>query len=173
MVCLACSPEDSKINRYLIPLIINHALEGKNLPIYGTGKQVRDWLYVDDHAKAILHVAFNGKIGETYNIGGHNELKNIDVVRTVCRNLDELASSKIKGIDKYEKLITYVEDRSGHDFRYAIDASKIANELNWKPKESFETGIKKTVKCYLENIGWCDKVMNGVYKGERLGIVEL
>ena len=157
----------------LIPLVILNALKGKKLPIYGNGHQTRDWLYVDDHAKAILHVAFNGKVGETYNIGGSNELKNIDVVRTVCRNLDELASSKIKGIDKYENLITYVEDRSGHDVRYAIDASKIANELDWKPKESFETGIKKTVKWYLENIDWCDKVMSGVYNGERLGIVEL
>ena len=144
----------------LIPLIILNALEGKNLPIYGNGKQVRDWLHVDDHARALLKVALNGKIGETYNIGGHNELQNIEVVKIVCAILDELAPSKFDGILKYEQLITYIDDRVGHDFRYAIDASKIKNELNWIPDETFVSGIRKTVKWYLENIAWCDRVKN-------------
>lgn len=155
----------------LIPLIILKALKGENLPIYGNGKQVRDWLYVDDHAKALLHVALNGVIGETYNIGGHNELQNIDVVKTICGILDELSPSKLSGIKKYEKLITYVNDRVGHDFRYAIDANKIANELNWKPDETFTTGIKKTVEWYLKNKVWCDRVEDGSYQGQRLGVV--
>ena len=155
----------------LIPLIILKALKGENLPIYGNGKQVRDWLYVDDHAKALLHVALNGVIGETYNIGGHNELQNIDVVKTICGILDELSPSKLSGIKKYEKLITYVNARVGHDFRYAIDANKIANELNWKPDETFTTGIKKTVEWYLKNKVWCDRVEDGSYQGQRLGVV--
>lgn len=156
----------------LIPLIILNALEGKSLPIYGDGKQVRDWLYVEDHAIALLHSALNGKIGETYNIGGHNEKQNIDVVKTICATLDELAPSKHKGIKIYEQLITHVEDRLGHDVRYAIDASKIYNQLNWKPKESFSSGIKKTVEWYLQNINWCTKVRNGKYQGERLGLIK-
>jgi len=138
----------------LIPLIILNALEGKELPIYGNGKQVRDWLYVDDHAKALLHVALNGKIGETYNIGGHNEIQNIEVVKIICNILDELAPSKLDGITKYEQLITHVSDRAGHDLRYAIDATKIKNELNWTPTETFATGIKKTVEWYLKNRDW-------------------
>ncbi len=154
----------------LIPLIILNALKGKNLPIYGDGKQIRDWLYVDDHAKALLHVALNGEIGETYNIGGHNEMKNIEVVQTVCSILDELAPSKLDGIDRYEQLITYVSDRAGHDVRYAIDASKIADELNWIPNETFNTGIRKTVEWYLGNNIWCKHVQDGSYQGERLGI---
>jgi len=155
----------------LIPLIILNALEGKDLPIYGDGKQIRDWLYVDDHARALLHVALTGEISETYNIGGHNELKNIDVVKTVCSILDELAPSKLDGIDKYEQLITYVGDRAGHDVRYAIDATKIANELNWVPDETFETGIRKTVQWYLDNNIWCERVQDGSYQRERLGSV--
>jgi dTDP-glucose 4,6-dehydratase len=153
----------------LIPLVIINALEGKSLPIYGNGKQIRDWLYVDDHAKALLHVALSGIIGETYNIGGHNELQNIDVVKTVCKILDELVPSKHDNIDRYEQLITYVGDRAGHDLRYAIDASKIENQLNWKPNETFATGIRKTVEWYLENTLWCGRVRDGSYQGERLG----
>ena len=153
----------------LIPLIILNALEGKDLPIYGNGKQIRDWLYVDDHARALLHVALTGKISETYNIGGHNELQNIDVVKTVCSILDELVPSKLDGITKYEQLITYVGDRAGHDVRYAIDATKIANELNWTPDETFTTGIKKTIQWYLENTTWCKHVQDGSYQRERLG----
>ena len=156
----------------LIPLIILNALEGKDLPIYGNGKQIRDWLYVDDHARALLQVAFYGEVGETYNIGGHNEMKNIDVVKTVCSILDELSPSKIDDIDKYEQLIVYVTDRAGHDIRYAIDATKIANELSWTPGETFATGIRKTVEWYLENSVWCNRVKDGSYQGERLGVIE-
>ena len=156
----------------LIPLIILNALEGKDLPVYGNGKQIRDWLYVDDHARALLHVALTGEISETYNVGGHNELQNIEVVKTVCSILDELVPSKLDGIDKYEQLITYVGDRAGHDVRYAIDATKIDKELNWTPDETFATGIKKTVEWYLENTIWCDRVKDGSYQGERLGVIE-
>ena len=156
----------------LIPLIILNALEGKNLPIYGNGKQIRDWLYVDDHAKALLHVALNGKVNETYNIGGHNELENIYVVETVCSILDELVPRKVNGIDKYKQLITFVNDRAGHDVRYAIDATKIANKLNWTPDETFTTGIKKTVQWYLDNKVWCKNVQDGSYQRERLGLVK-
>ena len=154
----------------LIPLVILNALEGKDIPIYGNGKQVRDWLYVEDHAKALIHVALNGATGETYNIGGNNELQNIEVVKKICNILDELLPSKFKGVDKYEQLITFVSDRSGHDLRYAIDATKIATELSWIPNETFETGIRKTVLWYLENSVWCDRVKDGTYQGERLGI---
>ena len=140
----------------LIPLVILNAIDGKKLPIYGDGKQIRDWLFVDDHVKGLLLVALKGKVGETYNIGGNNEFQNIDIVKTICKELDEL-----KPIDtKYEKLIEYVDDRSGHDVRYAIDANKISNELDWEPEETFETGIKKTVKWYLDNLDWCRSVMN-------------
>jgi dTDP-glucose 4,6-dehydratase len=154
----------------LIPLIILNALEGKKLPIYGNGNQVRDWLHVDDHARALLLVVLNGKISETYNIGGHNEIRNIEVVKTVCSILDELVPSKLDGVSNYEQLINYVEDRAGHDVRYAIDASKIADELNWTPDETFVTGLKKTVVWYLENIIWCNRVKDGSYQGERLGL---
>ena len=153
----------------LIPLIILNALEGKDLPIYGNGKQIRDWLYVDDHARALLHVALTGEIGETYNIGGHNEMQNIEVVRTVCSILDELVPSKLDSIKRYEELIVYVGDRAGHDIRYAIDATKIENELDWKPDETFETGIRKTVQWYLDNNIWCEHVQDGSYQRERLG----
>ena len=156
----------------LIPLIILNALEGKDLPIYGDGKQIRDWLYVEDHARALLHVALRGEIGETYNIGGHNEMQNIEVVETVCSILDELVPCKHNNITKYEELITYVIDRAGHDIRYAIDATKIANELGWTPDETFTTGIKKTVHWYLDNIIWCDRVKDGTYQGERLGVIK-
>ena len=150
----------------LIPLIILNALKGKDLPIYGNGKQIRDWLYVDDHARALLHVALTGEIGETYNIGGHNELQNIEVVKTVCSILDEVAPSKFDGVDRYEQLITYVGDRAGHDIRYAIDASKIADELNWIPDETFKTGIRKTVQWYLDNNTWCEHVKDGRYQAK-------
>ena len=153
----------------LIPLIILNALAGKDLPIYGDGKQIRDWLYVDDHARALLHVALTGEIGETYNIGGHNEIQNINVVKAVCAILDELMpSDKIK---KYEQLITFVDDRAGHDIRYAIDATKISDELDWTPDETFETGIRKTVQWYLNNVTWCERVKDGSYQGERLGLI--
>ena len=148
----------------LIPLVILNALKGKVLPIYGDGQQIRDWLYVEDHARALLHVAFTGKIGETYNIGGHNEMKNIEVVRMICSILDELMPSKIEGINQYQQLIQYVDDRLGHDARYAIDASKIANELGWTPDETFLTGIRKTVEWYLHNTGWCDRVQDAGYQ---------
>lgn len=145
----------------LIPLTILNAMKGKNLPIYGNGEQVRDWLFVDDHAKALLEVALRGEVGSTYNIGGHNQLRNIDVVRTVCGVLDNLRPSKLPGIDKYRQLITHVEDRAGHDVRYAVDASKIKSELNWVPIETFETGIRKTIAWYIHNLTWCENILNG------------
>jgi dTDP-glucose 4,6-dehydratase len=151
----------------LIPLIILNALEGKELPIYGDGNQIRDWLYVDDHVRALLNVALYGKVGETFNIGGHNEIKNIDVVKNICSILDELCPSKIKGVISYEKLITYVDDRVGHDVRYAIDASKIEAELNWTPHETFKTGIRKTVQWYLDNRAWSDRVQDGSYQNQK------
>lgn len=141
----------------LIPMVISNALEGRSIPIYGNGKQIRDWLYVDDHAKALLHVALNAQIGKTYNIGGNNEIENIEVVRLVCAILDELVPSKLEGISKYEQLMEHVNDRAGHDLRYAIDTTKIANDLGWSPKETFATGIKKTVKWYIENSFWCNQ----------------
>jgi len=148
----------------LIPLIITNALAGKNLPIYGDGKQIRDWLYVDDHARALLLVALEGKIGETYNIGGYNELKNIEVVTIVCKILDQLIPSEIDGLESYDQLITFVSDREGHDIRYAIDATKLADELKWTPNETFKTGIKKTVQWYLENTVWFNKLKDRSYK---------
>ncbi|MEQ1560825.1 MAG: dTDP-glucose 4,6-dehydratase [Methyloglobulus sp.] len=154
----------------LIPLVILNALDGKPLPVYGDGKQVRDWLYVDDHARALLTVVETGKIGETYNIGGHNEKENITVVRTICSILEELHPQKPGSISKYEDLITFVKDRPGHDLRYAIDAGKIANELGWTPEETFETGLKKTVQWYLDNMDWCRHVQDGSYRRERLGL---
>jgi dTDP-glucose 4,6-dehydratase len=132
-------------------MIIFNALDGKTLPLYGDGTQIRDWLYVEDHVRALLLVADNSEVGETYNIGGHNEMKNIDVVKTVCSILDELVPSKFDGIKNYGELITFVSDRAGHDFRYAIDSRKIKTKLNWSPKETFATGIKKTVEWYLMN----------------------
>lgn len=155
----------------LIPLVILNALAGKALPIYGKGNQIRDWLYVEDHARALYKVVTQGKIGETYNIGGHNEKQNIEVVKTICAILEELApieKSNLK-IESYESLITYVEDRPGHDLRYAIDASKIETDLDWKPEESFESGLRKTVEWYLSNKNWWQAVLDGSYKLERLG----
>lgn len=151
----------------LIPLVILNALDGKPLPIYGDGKQIRDWLYVEDHARALYRVITQGRVGETYNIGGHNEKANIEVVKTICKILDELKPRSDNS--PYSTLITFVKDRPGHDLRYAIDASKIQKELNWIPEETFESGIRKTVKWYLNNLEWCRRVQDGSYQRERLG----
>lgn len=153
----------------LIPLVILNALDGKPLPVYGNGQQIRDWLFVEDHARALYKVITEGEVGETYNIGGHNEKANIDVVRTICALLEELVPNKPAGVAKYEDLITYVKDRPGHDVRYAIDAAKIGRELGWKPQETFESGIRKTVKWYLNNKKWWSRVLDGSYNRERLG----
>ncbi len=154
----------------LIPLTIINALAGKPLPVYGSGNQIRDWLFVEDHAKALYLAATQGVVGETWNIGGHNERRNIDVVRTICALLNELAPGKPAGIERYEDLITFVADRPGHDLRYAIDASKIEHELGWKPQETFESGIRKTVEWYLVNREWWESILDGSYSGERLGL---
>jgi dTDP-glucose 4,6-dehydratase len=154
----------------LIPLMILNALAGKPLPVYGNGQQIRDWLYVEDHARALYCVATTGTVGETYNIGGHNERKNLDVVETVCSLLEELAPHKPQGIAQYRDLIAFVDDRPGHDLRYAIDASKIARELGWMPQETFESGMRKTVQWYLDNQAWWKPVQDGSYQGERLGL---
>ncbi|MCW4441209.1 dTDP-glucose 4,6-dehydratase [Vibrio splendidus] len=153
----------------LIPLMILNALDGKPLPVYGDGMQIRDWLYVEDHARALYKVATEGEVGETYNIGGHNEKANIEVVKMICSLLEELVPNKPEGVNQYQDLITYVTDRPGHDVRYAIDASKIERELGWTPKESFETGIRKTVEWYLNNKYWWSRVLDGSYSMERLG----
>jgi len=153
----------------LIPVILLNALAGKSLPVYGDGSQIRDWLFVDDHARALMEVVVKGELGETYNIGGHNEKKNIDVVNTICSILDEVRPEKPNGISKYSDLITFVKDRPGHDVRYAIDATKIKNDLGWTPEETFETGIRKTVLWYLENMEWVEHILDGSYQGERLG----
>ncbi|MCU8001472.1 dTDP-glucose 4,6-dehydratase [Shewanella sp. SM96] len=173
----------------LIPLVILNALEGKPLPIYGKGDQIRDWLYVEDHARALYKVVTSGKVGETYNIGGHNEKQNIEVVKTICSILDELVplgdvngeSLMGNGVTtndspitnnqqrSYCNQITYVTDRPGHDRRYAIDATKMSNELNWQPEETFETGLRKTIEWYLTNQEWCQHVQDGSYQRERLG----
>lgn len=155
----------------LIPLVILNALEGNPLPIYGKGDQIRDWLYVEDHARALYKVVTEGKIGETYNIGGNNEKQNIEVVHTICEILDELHPNESNDAStSYKTLITHVTDRPGHDRRYAIDASKISRELYWQPKETFESGIRKTVQWYLDNQQWCQRVQNGSYQLERLGL---
>lgn len=154
----------------LIPLMILNVLAGKSLPVYGNGQQIRDWLYVEDHARALYCVATTGKVGETYNIGGHNERKNLDVVETICELLEELAPNKPHGVAHYRDLITFVADRPGHDLRYAIDASKIARELGWLPQETFESGMRKTVQWYLANESWWKQVQDGSYQGERLGL---
>ncbi|MEW6316097.1 MAG: dTDP-glucose 4,6-dehydratase [Pseudomonadota bacterium] len=149
----------------LIPLIILNALEGKPLPVYGNGQQIRDWLYVEDHARALTVVFEQGKIGEEYNIGGHNEQKNLHVVETICDILEELKPEKPAGIQHYRDLITFVQDRPGHDQRYAIDASKIKRELGWVPQETFETGLRKTVEWYLNNETWWRRVCDGNHQG--------
>lgn len=151
----------------LIPLMILNALEGKPLPVYGKGDQVRDWLYVEDHARALYKVVTEGRVGETYNIGGHNEKQNLEVVHTLCDLLDELCPREDSS--SYRSLITHVQDRPGHDLRYAIDASKIQQALDWTPQETFETGIRKTVEWYLGNLDWCRRVQDGSYQRERLG----
>ena len=159
----------------LIPLIILNCLDGKPLPVYGKGANVRDWLYVEDHVKALCLVNEKGKDGETYNVGGHNERTNLEVVKTVCSILDELIPNKplnpqtSKPLNKFEELITYVTDRPGHDLRYAIDPSKLMNELGWKPQENFDTGIRKTVQWYLDNEWWWGPIHRGRYSGQRLG----
>lgn len=152
----------------LIPLVILNALDAKPLPVYGNGQQIRDWLFVEDHARALYKVVTEGVVGETYNIGGHNEKQNIEVVKTICKILDEL-KPQANG-QTYESLITFVKDRPGHDLRYAIDATKIQNELGWTPTETFETGIRKTVQWYLNNLDWCHRVQDGSYQRERLGV---
>ena len=148
----------------LIPLMILNALQGKKLPVYGNGQQIRDWLYVEDHARALFKVVTEGQIGETYNIGGHNEKANLDVVHGICELLEELAPNKPEGVNQYKDLITYVKDRPGHDVRYAIDASKIQSELGWIPEESFDTGLRKTVQWYLDNQEWVSRVQSGEYQ---------
>lgn len=153
----------------LIPLMILNALDGKPLPVYGDGMQIRDWLFVEDHARALYQVVTEGVVGETYNIGGHNEKTNIEVVKTICTLLEELVPEKPAGVARYEDLITFVQDRPGHDVRYAIDAAKIGRELGWKPQETFESGIRKTVQWYLDNKTWWQNVLNGNYRLERLG----
>ena len=156
----------------LIPLIILHALDGKELPVYGQGLQIRDWLYVEDHARALYLVATCGVPGETYNIGGSSEKRNIEVVREICALLDELAP-RSDG-KSYAEQITFVKDRPGHDMRYAIDAGKIARELGWKPQENFVSGLRKTVQWYLAHRNdWCAHVLSGEYKMERLGTGEM
>ncbi|ELA8196176.1 TPA: dTDP-glucose 4,6-dehydratase [Vibrio parahaemolyticus] len=150
----------------LIPLVILNALEGKDLPIYGKGDQIRDWLFVEDHARALYKVVTEGQVGETYNIGGHNEKKNIEVVEAICSILDALVPKALS----YAEQITYVQDRPGHDRRYAIDSSKMQDELGWTPIETFETGLRKTVQWYLDNQQWCQNVQDGSYQRERLGI---
>jgi len=169
----------------LIPLMILNALAGKPLPVYGDGQQIRDWLYVEDHARALIKVATEGQIGETYNIGGHNEKTNLEVVETICEILDELVLGEERGVrgeesnpspakrsplTPHRELITFVADRPGHDLRYAIDAGKIERELGWVPEETFETGLRKTVEWYLNNRDWWQRVLDGSYQGERLGV---
>jgi len=156
----------------LVPLIILNCIKGKVLPIYGEGEQVRDWLYVNDHVKALLKVVMDGKIGETYNIGGNNEKTNLEVVLMICEILDKLMPNDKYDIKSYKDLIEFVEDRPGHDKRYAIDASKISKQLNYNPEESFESGLTKTIKWFLDNQNWCQDVLNSCYHGERLGLIK-
>ncbi len=152
----------------LIPVVIMNAIQGKPLPVYGKGDNVRDWLYVEDHAEALCVVLSKGLLGETYNIGGHNEKTNLEVVQQVCKLLDEFLADSPHV--PHESLITYVKDRPGHDLRYAIDATKIKNDLAWMPKETFDTGLRKTVQWYLGNRRWCDSVKSGTYDGQRIGL---
>ena len=152
----------------LIPLMINKALRHEPLPVYGHGENVRDWLYVEDHASALYTIFSQGNAGEVYNVGGHNEVKNIDVVNIICEILDVKQSSS--SLSSYKELITFVKDRPGHDMRYAIDASKIANQLGWTPQETFASGIEKTIQWYLDNPDWCGEIAN-TYSGQRLGAI--
>lgn len=154
----------------LIPLMILNCLAEKALPVYGQGENIRDWLYVFDHCSAIYQIIEHGKTGETYNVGGNNEIKNLDIVKTICSLMDEIQPSK--NLQSYHELITFVQDRPGHDFRYAIDSSKLKNELDWKPKETFETGIRKTVHWYLENQEWWAEIQKKSYRQDRLGILK-
>ena len=153
----------------LIPLVILNALEGQPLPVYGRGENVRDWLFVEDHARALILIAEKGRVGESYNVGGNNEKTNLEVVRTICALMDELAPDE--RIGAREKLITFVQDRPGHDLRYAIDASRMRRELGWSPQETFESGLAKTIAWFLENRGWWIRIRSGLYRGERLGVV--
>ena len=153
----------------LIPLMILNCLQEKPLPVYGTGENIRDWLFVDDHCDAIHTIIEKGEIGETYNVGGNNEIKNIDIVKTICNLLDNIRPSE--NLKSYQELITFVKDRPGHDLRYAIDSSKLQNKLGWSPKETFETGIRKTIEWYLENITWWQDIQNNTYQQERLGVL--
>ncbi len=153
----------------LIPHMILNALAGKPLPVYGDGAQIRDWLYVEDHARALVEVLTRGQPGATYNIGGHNEKRNLQVVETLCTLLDELVTEKPAGISRFAELITFVQDRPGHDRRYAIDAGKIEHELGWLPQETFESGLRKTVQWYLDNRSWWQNVLSGTYQLNRLG----
>ena len=152
----------------LLPLMITKALAGEPLPVYGDGKQIRDWLFVEDHCRAILEVLKQGRVGQVYNIGGHNEKTNMDVIHTLCAILDEMVPGS--PYRPHQSLIRFVEDRPGHDRRYAIDAEKIKNELGWVPDESFETGLRKTVRWYLDHNNWVTRVLSGAYRGERLGL---
>jgi len=152
----------------LIPLMILKGLAGEKLPVYGKGDNIRDWLYVEDHARALRLVLEKGKIGESYNIGGHNERTNLEVVRAICAHLDEMHPAGAP----HDRLISFVTDRPGHDKRYAIDAGKIERELGWTPQETFESGLRKTVAWYLENRDWWQAILNGSYQGERLGLKE-
>ena len=169
----AFTEKESKIRRdtpkEFFELVILNALAGKPLPVYGDGNQVRDWLFVDDHAEALYTVLTQGVIGETYNIGGHNEKRNIDVVKTICELLDEFKPPHDLAISSYSELITFVEDRPGHDLRYAIDASKIKNELGWTPRNSFDSGMKQTIEWFLNNEEWWSAILDGSYKLERRG----
>jgi len=154
----------------LIPVLILNALEGDSLPIYGRGEQIRDWLYVQDHARALYRVVTEGRIGETYNIGGYNEKTNLEVAYAVCDLLDEMVPDKLGGLKSFRELIVFVADRPGHDQRYAIDAKKIENDLGWLPAETFESGLRKTVHWYLDNLAWCKDVQDGSYRRQRLGL---
>ena len=153
----------------LIPLMILNCLQEKPLPVYGTGENIRDWLFVDDHCDAIHTIIEKGEIGETYNVGGNHEIKNINIVKTICNILDNIRPSE--NLKSYQELITFVKDRPGHDFRYAIDSSKLQKKLGWSPKETFETGIRKTIEWYLENITWWQDIQNNTYQQERLGVL--
>jgi dTDP-glucose 4,6-dehydratase len=153
----------------LIPLMILSALNGNSLPIYGDGEQIRDWLYVEDHAQALYEVIIKGQTGETYNIGGNNEKKNIEVVNEICNLLDELCPEKLNGLKSFKELIKFVTDRPGHDKRYAIDSMKIKQNLNWEPKETFETGLRKTILWYLDNLKWSEHIKDNIYHRKGLG----